>query len=63
MHSCDNILPKIVGASSEYPATVQLYLNTVSLLSFLIQQDVHLFRGSAFQGLSSLFAKSAFRFV
>ena len=34
--------PKILGASSEYPAPVQLNLNTVNFLSFVIQQDVHL---------------------
>lgn len=63
MHSVDT--PKTVGASSEYPATSRNEkkgINTV--LSFVIQQDVHLLgkirevEGVIFQGLSSLSASS-----
>ena len=63
MHSVDT--PKTVGASSEYPATSRNELKGIkTVLSFVIQQDVHLLgkirevEGVIFQGLGSLSASS-----
>ena len=53
--SCDNIILK----QWELLQNIRpRYLNTVSILSFVIQQDVHLkgLRGASFQGLSFLLA-------